>query len=79
MRTSISAALLAVSLASCSEEVDENTALGIRHFATGGLTVALEALQAAEREGTADEVTYSYLARTHLGLGKYGEAHEAIE
>ncbi len=79
VRTSIPAALLAVSLASCSEEVDENTALGIRHFTTGDLTVALEALQAADREGTADEVTYSYLARTHLGLGKYGEAHEAIE
>ena len=79
IRSWASAALLAAALASCSEEVDENTALGIRHFTTGDLTLALEALQAAEREGAAGEITYSYLARAHLGLGRYGEAHEAIE
>ena len=73
--------LLALSIVatSCSEEVDQNTAAGVRHFIAGDLSEALEALRAAERAGNDLRVTYSYLSRTLLALGKYSEAHEAIE
>ena len=65
---------------SCGDaEVDEDTAAGVRYFVAGDLSAALQALRTAESAGGNHYVTYSYLARTLLGLGKYGEAHDAIE
>ena len=71
--------MLSITLTSCSEEMDENTARGIRHFIEGDLGLALEALERSQQAGTSNYATYSYLARTHLGMGKYSEAHTAIE